>query len=413
MKENLGYFSMVTLAAQIAITAFFIGSDYDLEKYRLDSSAIYNFYVGVALMMFVGFGYLMTFLKAYGLGAVGLTMFITCLGCEWALLLEKVMVDGYPMMIGFDDFMNMLFAVAAVLISFGAVIGKTSPMQILLMTLVELVFYCVNKVFLLKPLEVVDCGGTIIIHVFGAYFGLACAKVFGGVEHELNSNSYVADLFSLIGTVFLWLFWPSFVAGGLPSGEGQTMALMNTVLALIASAVTAFAVTPIFNVNRLTTVPIQNATLAGGVAIGATANFAMGPVGAITVGMFAGAISTAGFCRPLILGSIDTCGINSLHGMPGIFGGVVSVLMPYIVQTHPSAAQDKEAFYLAINQGLGLLITLAVSLLTGAATGFLLKALPRAEEPFSDATFWDCGPEIPQAQVTEKYEGQARGRFNY
>ena len=47
---------------------------------------LYNFLIGVALMMFVGFGYLMTFLRWYGLGAVGLTMLVTCLGLELDLL---------------------------------------------------------------------------------------------------------------------------------------------------------------------------------------------------------------------------------------------------------------------------------------------------------------------------------------
>merc|ERR1719434_610851 len=42
-------------------------------------------------MMFVGFGYLMTFLKAYGLGAVGFTMYITCLGVEFAIIIESFM----------------------------------------------------------------------------------------------------------------------------------------------------------------------------------------------------------------------------------------------------------------------------------------------------------------------------------
>jgi hypothetical protein len=37
----------------------------------------YNMFIGVEIMMFVGFGYLMTFLKWYGLGAVGLTMMVT------------------------------------------------------------------------------------------------------------------------------------------------------------------------------------------------------------------------------------------------------------------------------------------------------------------------------------------------
>merc|ERR1719343_70448 len=66
-------------------------------------------------MMFVGFGYLMTFLKSYGLGAVGFTMFITCLGVQWAMIVENMMVDGPAMKLDFMDLLNGNFAVAAVL----------------------------------------------------------------------------------------------------------------------------------------------------------------------------------------------------------------------------------------------------------------------------------------------------------
>merc|ERR1719240_61669 len=360
-------------------------------------NSLYDFYVQVAIMMFVGFGYLMTFLKSYGFSAVGLTMFITCVGGQWALLLETLMTTGCPFPTGFEDLLNMNFAVAAVLISFGAVIGKMSPLQLLILTLIEPIFYCLNKVYLLKGehfVDFVDCGGTIIIHVFGAYFGLSCAYMFGGAkDNELNTNTYVADLFSLVGTVFLWLFWPSFVAGGLPAGEQQTMALINTVMALLASTVTAFALTPMYNANLLTTVPIQNATLAGGVSIGATANFAMGPGGAVLVGIIAGAISSIGFSRPLIPSSIDTCGINSLHGMPGILGGLVSVVMPFIVNPISSKSHLHQATVKATAQAAGLFTTFAVAILTGAATGKFLGCFPTAE-PFSDATFWNCAPDI-------------------
>jgi len=206
------------------------------------------------------------------------------------------------------DILNGNFAVAAVLISFGGLIGKIGPTQVLVVTLVELVFYCANKVFFLtNMMEISDCGGTIIIHVFGAYFGLAACKTLGRAKDEnFNGSSYNSDLFSLIGTVFLWLFWPSFVAGGLPAGtDGHGIALLNTVLALLASSVTTFALMPFLTGKRLTTVPIQNATLAGGVSIGATANLAMGPFGAMLVGVIAGAISCIGFCKPLIASDCD------------------------------------------------------------------------------------------------------------
>merc|ERR1719502_712024 len=256
-------------------------------------------------MMFVGFGYLMTFLKNYGLGAVGFTMMLTCVGVQWAMVVENIMVAGSTSGIKLDfmDLLNGNFAIAAVLISFGGLIGKIGPTQCLILCLVELVCYCANKVFILTNMfAIADCGGTIIIHVFGAYFGLAACATLGPAGNEdLNGSSYNSDLFSLIGTVFLWLFWPSFVAGGLEAGtDGHGIALINTVLALLASTVITFGVMPIIMGNRMGTVPVQNATLAGGVSIGATANVAMGPFGALVIGSLAGALSCYGFCQPLI-----------------------------------------------------------------------------------------------------------------
>merc|ERR1712187_832473 len=154
-----------------------------------------------------------------------------------------------------------------------------------------------------------------------------------------------------------------FVAGALPGGAGQTTALINTVLALLASTVVTFALTPMLEGGKLSTVPIQNATLAGGVSIGATANL-VGPFGAVVIGTVAGLLSTWGFCKSPFFGDVDTCGISNLHGMPGIFGGVVSALIPFF---YPDSGIN------ALNQMIGLVGTMAVACATGAATGALLK----------------------------------------
>jgi ammonium transporter Rh len=392
IKEPLGTgrFGPLALVAEVVILVLYFQTSYDTSALAsLDSSSIYNFYVGVALMMFVGFGYLMTFLKAYGLGAVGLTMLITCIGVQWAVVVEKTMVLktlAFPL--AFSDILNGNFAVAAVLISFGGLIGKIGPTQVLVVTLLELVFYCANKVFFLtNMLSIADCGGTIIIHVFGAYFGLAACKTLGAAPSETyNGSSYNSDLFSLIGTVFLWLFWPSFVAGGLPAGtDGHGIALLNTVLALLASTVTTFAIMPFITGKRLTTVPVQNATLAGGVSIGATANIAMGPFGATLVGIIAGAISCYGFEKPLIPSDTDTCGINNLHGMPGIFGGLVSVVIPFLV---------KDTVVVAMNQAIGLVGTLVVAIITGALTGVILKKVGGPSTPYHDSSYWEAADDV-------------------
>lgn len=381
--STTGIFSPLALVAQVAVTLLFLRAKYDTNTAELGT--LYNYYTGIAIMMLVGFGYLMTFLKEYGLGAVGFTMMITCLGVEWAMFLEQTMTAGsmeFP--VNMMAFLNANFAVAAVLISFGGLIGKISPTQVTVVIIVELVCYCLNKVFFLTNLmDIVDVGGTIIIHVFGAYFGLACCATLGKAtsNDELNGSSYTSDRFSLIGTVFLWLYWPSFVAGAAETPEAQATALTNTILALCASTVITFGLTPLLSSKKLTPVPIQNATLAGGVAIGATADLGVSPMGALIIGGIAGAISCIGFCKQerIIPSTWDTCGINNLHGMPGFFGGLVSVFLPLMSIGHA----------VAWRQLVGLLGTLVFAGVSGALTGLLLKALPRSE-PFTDKSFWEC-----------------------
>jgi len=74
---------------------------------------------------------------------------------------------------------------------------------------------------------------------------------------------------------------------------------------------------------------IQNATLAGGVAIGTACNFMLRPFEAFIIGSFAGIVSCSGFnfIQPYLKKTIDlddTCGVHNLHGMPGIIAAFSS-----------------------------------------------------------------------------------------
>ena len=71
------------------------------------------------------------------------------------------------------------FAAAAVLISFGAVLGKVTPTQLVWMTFLEVIFYAINEYILSSCLQVIDAGGSIVIHTFGAFFGLAVSLQMG------------------------------------------------------------------------------------------------------------------------------------------------------------------------------------------------------------------------------------------
>ena len=73
-----------------------------------------------------------------------------------------------------------------------------------------------------------------------AYFGLAASVALGmpSLEqtelHESSNRS--SDVFSLIGTIFLWIFWPTFNGAGAPmNSQMQQRIILNTIFALTAS----------------------------------------------------------------------------------------------------------------------------------------------------------------------------------
>ena len=115
-------------------------------EYGQYDAAVYEMYMGIALMMLVGFGYLMTFLKLYGMGAVGFTFIITVLAVQINILLaakltpdptDKPVIDGTALMDG-------NFGAATILISYGCMIGKASPAQLVILTVIESVIFQVR-----------------------------------------------------------------------------------------------------------------------------------------------------------------------------------------------------------------------------------------------------------------------------
>merc|ERR1719238_1930591 len=265
-------------------------------------------------------------------------------------------------------------------------------------------------------LGAVDMGGSIFVHTFGAYFGLALSWTISrskpndgsqGVEDSvisrpLNGSNYNSDLFAMIGTIFLWMFWPSF-NGALATESQQHRVVINTVLSLSAGCVSAFCADALWRKdNKFDMVSIQNATLAAGVAVGSSSDLVIQPWGALTVGVVAGVWSVFGYIyvQPLLercMGLDDTCGIHNLHGMPGIIGAVggaisamaagdtlygvnVGTVFPRRAPVPPNAtAAEKHQFGLSAAEQMGiqfaaLCVTLGISIVGGIITGLIIKA---------------------------------------
>jgi len=364
----------------------------------------YPMFQDVHVMIFIGFGFLMTFLKKYGLTAVSLNMLVSVVCLQWGLL-----VFGWTHLhcgtiyLNLGSMLGADFAAATVLISFGVLIGKTSPLQLIVMALIEIVLFFGNEIIGRKYLGAVDAGDTIFVHTFGAYFGLAISRVLYDKRVDLSKNegsSETHDMFSMIGAIFLWMFWPSFNSAAVVVPDAQHRAVLNTFFSLCASVLSSFAFSSLMNEKKKFVMEhIQNATLAGGVAIGACADLMVQPWAALLVGTIAGTISVYGFdeITPAINKYFkihDTCGVHNLHGMPGLIGSLLSVIItaatatkavmgdslkeifPYVGDEKYS---DKYQYGSAGKQGAmqlaALGVTLGIAIVGGTITGFILKAL--------------------------------------
>ncbi|XP_012638694.1 ammonium transporter Rh type C isoform X2 [Microcebus murinus] len=310
-----------------------ISSDLENEFYYR-----YPSFQDVHVMVFVGFGFLMTFLQRYGFSAVGFNFLLAAFGIQWALLMQGWFhhVEDRYIILGIENLINADFCVASVCVAFGAVLGKVSPVQLLIMTLLQVTLFTVNEFILLRLLEVKDAGGSMTIHTFGAYFGLTVTRILyrSNLDQtkDRQSSVYHSDLFAMIGTLFLWIYWPSFNSAISYHGDSQHRAAINTYCSLAACVLTSVAMSSaLHRKGKLDMVHIQNATLAGGVAVGTAAEMMLMPYGSLIVGFFCGIFSTLGFVylTPFLESRLqiqDTCGIHNLHGIPGILGGIVGAV---------------------------------------------------------------------------------------
>lgn len=79
-----------------------------------------------------------------------------------------------------------------------------------MMGVIQIVGYSLNEAVVAK-IGSFDAGGSMTIHTFGAYFGLAVSALLSSKIKPVTQPeaNYTSNIFAMIGTLFLWLYWPS------------------------------------------------------------------------------------------------------------------------------------------------------------------------------------------------------------
>lgn len=449
LRVRLPVFIFVTQVVFVALYAAFVTYDEHADaRFQNNNTnpmdnAVYRdypFFTDVQVMIFLGFGCLLAFFRFYGFGGMIFNFLTATFAIQWAILVQgyfQFSHDG-KIHLGVVNLINAEFACAVVLISFGAVLGKTSPLQLLVMALLEVPVFAVTEWAVLKYLKINDAGGSILVHIFACYFGLGVTFVLYRPSlnegHAKESTSYHSDILSVIGTLLLWVFWPSFNSALTLKGDDQHRAILHTFIGLSASTLMAFALSTMLNKSgKITMADVQNVTLAGGVTVGASVDMMISPAGAYVLGMMGCTACMLGYkyLTPFLAQRFriqDQCGIHNLHGLTGLISctaGICAILMAktevygpsmYEIFTHMAPVEgspqlhELQRLIPGLQPGLGrtareqalyqvaaIFSTIGVSALGGIITGFVLKmpylAPPSDDLCFDDQLFFDVPPD--------------------
>lgn len=342
----------------------------------------YNFSINILAMLLVGFGFLMVFVKKYGYSATTGTYIVVASAIPLYLLLRSTgiisseHIDAQTI----EALLFAEFAAAAALISMGAVLGRLRLYQYALLAIFMVPVYMLNEWLVLDgglnvTKSFVDSAGSIVIHAFGAYFGLGLSVAMtkqSQIDHPIECDE-TSDRFSMLGSMVLWIFWPSFCSAIVP-GEDLQKTVINTILALCGATVITYIFSSLFRKGKPAIADIANASLAGGVSIGATCNLVSAPA-AFMIGVLAGGICVIGyiFIQPKLqklLKMVDTCGVHNLHGMPGLLGGIAVI---FVV---PGAAKA---------QVIGIVFTVVLAFVGGIIAGNIIRLTGSKKTIYEDS----------------------------
>lgn len=347
-------------------------SGMSMEAHTIFETLKYNQSIHVLAMLLLGFGFLMVFVRNHGFSSITATLLVTSISIPLYMLIASFVVDRSVLSV--DAFLCAEFAGAGILIAIGAPLGRFNMGQYMLMAFLFTFVYFINELLILDSgyfYGFQDTGGSVLIHAFGAYFGMGVIADTNKRYGEITPpSSKLNNQFCLLGSLVLWVFWPSFTSA-IVSPERIPLTAINTVFALAGATIATYIFSKLIR-GKVNVEDIANAALAGGVSIGSTCDIAS-PGMSILIGVAAGTLSTIGFsiiapkfCK-LIKGN-DTCGVHNLHGMPGILGGLSAILLTGNWKV----------------QLLGIVVAVVIAFVGGNITGRICRLMDSKPNQYDD-----------------------------
>jgi Amt family ammonium transporter len=174
----------------------------------------------------------------------------------------------------------------------------------------------------------IDFAGGTVVHINAGIAGLVGALIIGkriGWPKELMPPHSLS--FNMVGGSLLWVGWFGFNAGSnLEASGGAVLAMMNTFVATAAAAL-AWMFVEWSAKGKASLLGAVTGAIAGLVAVTPASGFA-GPMGAIVLGLIAGAVCFL-FCSAVknAFGYDDSLDVFGVHCIGGIVGALLTGIL--------------------------------------------------------------------------------------
>eukprot|EP01088_Endostelium_zonatum_P018667 TRINITY_DN6058_c0_g1_i1.p1 TRINITY_DN6058_c0_g1~~TRINITY_DN6058_c0_g1_i1.p1 ORF type:complete len:609 (-),score=106.25 TRINITY_DN6058_c0_g1_i1:112-1938(-) len=385
------------------------------------------FFTHIAIFVFVGFPLLNSYMRKYQYSGLVFSLLVAAWAFLWTILWRNLwgnIEGGLPWerdRMTIYTIIAALYGATVALVVFSAILGRVTLIGLVIITFFATFWYNANNYLCLFLLRGVDYAGPNSVWLFAGSFGIAVAtfmilpgRVFASrkvawvdtafIYRRDRLPSYYSNVFAIIGTLILFVTFPSF-NGAFAPNAAQFRVVINVIIAICTSVVFAFLASRVFRGGKWHMLEIQRATLAGGIACSSA--FAQGatPGGAMVLGAAAGLVATISyaFFNPVgekRFGAVDESGVFSYAFLPALTGSIAAIIQTALV-AHNRYVFGNLSYLIyplegsqAGHQAAILFISIGLGLGGGILTGFLvwliewglsrLTSSPRVVSYYSD-----------------------------
>ena len=455
--NNYHFITFIVMAFFHVIIITFIALFYEFNiGDNKEYNHVFMFFKDIHFFIFIGFGMLYSVLRDHQWSSIVIVLVFGVFAIEFSFFhfyfWENTFAEHKWSRVNLDYrvFSIIEYAAASSIVAIGALLGTLSLFQYFVIAFFCTFFFNLNFFIIHEKLKVLDNGGTISVYFFGAMFGLSASLALFCNEVEfmkINNNhhftsNYYSSLFAFIGTLFLWLFFPSFnVANiylkdsfredfGFITENFRYRGIINTYLSMMGSCIAAFIVSPLFYNGKMKMEHILHASYVGGIIIAGGCTICPNGWCAIVVGFIGSTITILLLWKiKYLFHSIkfeDTIGVFEIFAIPGLLGGMITSIFFAIFKYDTWDEKAMKIIYGAKNNtrasiqaGLeiaGLFVSMGIAIFGGLVTGLIAKVMmwDKNENYFVDSEFFleELGLAFPEDENHDERENNLNSSGN-